>query len=581
MNDLHQPTPTSPPPRRRLGELLVAAGAISARDAEDAVDRAAPGERLGATLQRLGLVTDADLADAVAAQLRLPRIDLTRERVDLNAVARLPERLADRYDVLPLALDGETLRVAISDPSDVAALDGVRLAAGVRAVQPVVTTSGPLAAARRRAYRAASTHDLLRDLDGDRGPAMAPPPARADAVDDGTPIAQLVEALVADAIAARASDVHLEPDREGLRVRLRVDGDLRETTRIPEARAAPLRSRLKLLAQLDIAERRLPQDGRGLVRVGAREQDLRVSVMPTLHGETLVLRLLPRRQDLLGLDALGFADREHAALARALRRSQGLVLLTGPTGSGKTTTAYASLAAVDPERRNVLTLEDPIEVEWLGVNQTQVDPSIGLTFAHGLRHVLRQDPDVLLVGEVRDRETAELTVEAASTGHLVIATVHTNDAPSAVSRLADLGADRFLLASALELVIAQRLVRRICEGCSEPAEVAADVRRELGLGPEPDRWIGARRGRGCDRCDGSGIHGRDAVAESLVVEPEARELLLGGADDARPARTAMASGLRPLRADAIDRATAGQITFEEALSATPDPLIAPGSTVEP
>ena len=569
----------TPPPaddagrrRRRLGELLVSAGALSATEVEDAVDRAAPGERLGATLRRLGLVTEPDLADALAAQLRLPRVDLEHEEVDLAAVALLPERLADRYDVLPFAFDGNTLSVAMTDPSDVDALDGIRLATGVRTVRPVVATAGPLGSARRRAYRATTTRELVRQLEPSRSADPHPPSSPQPSVAaETTPIGQLVEALIADALAARASDVHLEPDRDGVRVRLRVDGQLRETARIPEQRAAPLRSRIKLLAQLDIAERRLPQDGRALVRVASREQDLRVSAMPTLHGETIVLRLLPRHADLLALDELGLAASDHDRLAAVLARPQGLVLLTGPTGSGKTTTAYAALEAVDPHRRNVLTLEDPIEVEWPGVNQTQVDPDIGLSFAHGLRHVLRQDPDVLLVGEVRDRETASLTVEAASTGHLVLATLHTNDAPSAVARMADLGADRFLLASALQLVVAQRLVQCVCEACAVADPTAANRLPRL----PGDTLAGAtpRYGPGCERCDGLGVYGRTAVAETLPVTPQLRQQLQTGVDELRVAHTALDAGWRPLRADAVDRAIRGQITVAEAERATPEPPV--------
>ncbi len=558
--------------RRRLGELLVTAGAVGAAEVEDAVDRAAPGERLGATLRRLGLVTEPDLADALATQLRLPRIDLEQEEVDLGAVALLPEGLAERYDVLPLAFDGDTLSVAMTDPSDVDALDGIRLASGARTVRPVVATAAPLASARRRAYRATTTRELVRQLDpGRTAVASRQPSPEPSVAAASTPIGQLVEALIADALTARASDIHLEPDRDGVRVRLRVDGQLRETARIPEQRAAPLRSRLKLLAQLDIAERRLPQDGRALVRVGSREQDLRVSAMPTLHGETIVLRLLPRHADLMGLGELGFSPSDHDRLAAVLARPQGLVLLTGPTGSGKTTTAYASLEAVDPHRRNVLTLEDPVEVEWPGVNQTQVDPDIGLSFAHGLRHVLRQDPDVLLVGEVRDRETAALTVEAASTGHLVLATLHTNDAPSAVARMADLGADRFLLASALQLVVAQRLVQCVCEGCAEPDPAAVDQLPRL----PGDALAGAtpRRGRGCERCDGLGVYGRTAVAETLPVTPQLRQQLQSGVDELRVAHTSLDAGWRPLRADAVDRAISGQITVAEAERATPEPPV--------
>jgi len=555
--------------RRRIGELLLSAGVVTEAAIRDAIDVAAPGERLGSALVRLGLVGQREVADALAAQLRLGRTDLDDPEVaEPAAAARIPMALAERHDVLPLRLEGDTLYLAMSDPSDVAALDDVRLTAEVRTVRPVVATSDALTQARRRAYRAPVTQDLLwRREQDDEEIELRTGADGADAV----PVVARLDQLLRDAVQQRASDIHIEPYRGGARVRLRVDGVLREAERLPADLHRRLVSRLKLIAELDIAERRRPQDGRARAVVDDRPLELRISVMPTLRGETVALRLLPRAEELLGLDELGLPPTAGEALQRTLARPQGLVLLTGPTGSGKTTTAYAALAATDALGRNIRTLEDPVEVRWLGINQTQIDPRLGVTFASGLRHLLRQDPDVLLVGEVRDTETAQLTVEAASTGHLVLATLHTNDAPSAVARLVDLGADRFLLASALDLVIAQRLVRRTCHACAEADEPGSPLLGELSLTSEQLAGATLLRGRGCSVCDGTGVEGRTAIAEVVRVDQPLRDALLTTGDEVKVLAAARGSGMRSLRQDALARAWVGDITLAEALRTTPEP----------
>jgi type IV pilus assembly protein PilB len=562
-----EPSEDRPGRRRRLGELLVDAAVLSEAQLDDVLSVAPHGERLGATVMRLGLATDLEVADALATQLRLERIDLDEDRPDPEAVDLLPPRLAQRHEVLPVRLEEGVLVLATADPTDLVALDDVRLATGQRTVRPVVATMRQLASARRRAYATDAAQDLLDDLDEpERHTEDEVTGADADA-----PVVKLVDAVLADAVAARASDVHLEPDRDGLRVRIRVDGLLRERTRIPRSMAGQVVSRLKIVARLDIAERRLPQDGRTVVRVEDQELDVRVSTMPTLHGETVVLRLLPKGSDRVAIDDLGLRESARTRLLDALRRPQGLVLVTGPTGSGKTTTLYAGLAAVTDPTRNVLTLEDPVEVQLPGVNQTQVAPKIGLTFARGLRHVLRQDPDVVLVGEIRDQETAQLAVEASFTGHLVLATLHTNDAPSTLARLVDLGADRFLVASSLLLVVAQRLARRVCPRCAVPTTADPEVAARLGLDDAALAAASLRRGAGCRVCEGAGTLGRVALTEVLPVTPRLRELILDGAAESALARQARLDGLTSLREDAIDRAVAGDIPLEEALRVTPEP----------
>ncbi len=569
MTELQPEPPTGAAPRRRrLGELLSEAGVLEPDRIEEGLQRSGPDERLGAALLRLGMIDERRLADALATQLGLERVDVDMETVDPEAVGLLPARLAERHDVLPMRFEGHVLVIATADPSDVVALDDVRVATRVRSVRAVVATISALERARRGAYRVDVAHDVLDAVE-------ETPEVFADdleVVDENSqPVVRLVDALIGNAVTARASDVHIEPDGDGVGVRVRVDGLLRETRRIPRILGRQVISRIKIMSKLDISERRLPQDGRAVIRVEGQEVDLRVSTMPTMHGETVVLRLLPKGADRVALSELGFGDATLEALLDALERPQGLVLVTGPTGSGKTSTLYAGLTAVADPTRNVLTLEDPVEMQLPGVNQTQIEPKIGLTFARGLRHVLRQDPDVILVGEIRDEETARLAVEASFTGHLVLATLHTNDAPSAVARLVDLGAEAFLIASSLLLVVAQRLARAVCDSCAVEDEPSAELLARLGLKADELEDAVLRRGTGCRACDDTGTHGRVAIGEVLRVTPAVRALVVEGAAETVVARQARADGLVPLRIEAIRVATTGAITLDEALRITPDP----------
>lgn len=549
--------------------MLVDAGVLDEADVQEVIHRRLPGERFGDVLLRIGMATEDEVADAIAGQLRLPRVDVTYLVPDADVVRLVPSWLADRHGVLPLRLDEDVLVLATDDPSDVSVLDDIRLVAGVRSVRPEVASSSALTMARRRVYRVDATQDLLEEIGDD--PAELDSSDESQVPDDAAPVVRLVHRLLSDAAALRASDLHLESDADGLRVRVRVDGLLREANRVPRSLAAQVRSRLKILAHLDIAERRLPQDGRCRVRLDGQTIDLRVSTMPTLDGETIVMRLLPQGAERISFGELGLSATAEDHFLEALERPQGLVLVTGPTGSGKTSTLYAGLAEVADVTRNVLTLEDPIEYQLPGINQTQIEPAIGLTFARGLRHVLRQDPDVLLVGEIRDAETAQLAVEAAATGHLVLATLHTNDAVASIARLVDLGVDQFLAAAALELVVAQRLVRRVCEACAGPDQPADRVLRRLHLTPDDLQQATPRRGSGCDACGGTGEVGRTAVSEVVTIGQQLRELIGEGATESQLARAARSAGMRSLRAEALALAEAGTITYAEVLRATPTP----------
>jgi general secretion pathway protein E len=458
---------------------------------------------------------------------------------------------ARRHLVLPLGPDDGPLTVAVADPLALAPLDDLRFVYE-RPVRPVVVPAAALRAAIAWAYEAAA-HDepaadaALRDeLDrplelGDVGlDAFAEQPDLLDA-DDEAPVIRLVNALLADATKARASDIHIEPYERALAVRFRIDGVLHDVLAPPQRLAAPLASRVKVMAGLDVAERRLPQDGRLAVRMGGRDVDVRVSVVPTAFGERVALRLLDRADASLALEDLGLTPALVARVAPLLGRTHGIVLVTGPTGSGKTTTLYAALRRLADGSRNVMTIEDPVEYQLHGIAQMQVHPRIGLGFAAGLRAILRQDPDVILVGEIRDRETVEIALQAALTGHLVLATLHTNDAASAMTRLLDMGVERYLIASAVTAVLAQRLVRRTCGACGA---------------------------RGCETCRRTGFHGRTGIHELLVVDDRVRALVMAGAEAPAVRRAAIGAGMITLRDDGLAKARAGITTASEVVRAT-------------
>ena len=567
--------------RMRLGEILVSNDIITEAELEDALAAQASGgerRRLGTTIVELGFCTEQDIADALASQLGLGTVDLAEVAPDAGALARIPRKLADRHHALPLEIDEDgVLVVAMSDPTNVVALDDLKLTAGARSVRPVVAPESELTEALRRAYGTdTSALDMVEGMD--EAEVIQVDRSEADDLSTGTgvdaqPIIRLANAILTDAVRARASDIHVEPEREHVRVRYRIDGMLRETMRVPKHIGPSLTSRLKIMASLDIAERRRPQDGRAMIRVDGDEVDLRVSTMPTLFGETIVLRLLRKGAEQLRIDELGMAKDAREEFLNAIGRPQGLIVCTGPTGSGKTTTLYAGMTELADPVRNVLTLEDPIEYQLEGVNQTQINPKIGLTFARGLRTVLRQDPDVVMVGEIRDRETAELAMEASFTGHLVLSTLHTNDAPSTIIRLVDLGIERFLIASSLLMVIAQRLVRTVCQHCVQPRQPQERTLRLLGLSREDiqDRELVA--GAGCQICDMTGFLGRVGVYEVLPATPRMRELVTEGASESDIAHLAREEGMRTLREDGLAKAFAGITTLEEVVRTTPEEAI--------
>jgi type IV pilus assembly protein PilB len=551
--------------------MLVTAGVLSPEQLAEALAQqtgnGGPRRRLGRVLLEMGLTDERTIATTVADQLGLDMVDLAEIPVSAETVRRLPQPISERHSLCLLEMlpDGRAV-VAMADPTNVLALDDVRFT--LRAdLLTVVALESQIQEQLRRAWSLAGGVSDLVQFGEDEGPQELPADLAARAVDD-SPTVKLVDQILRDAVAARASDIHLEVQREALRVRFRVDGILRDVLSAPQRLAGSVTSRIKIISGLDISERRVPQDGRTRIAVAGQEIDTRVSTLPSLHGEKVVVRILTRGDAVPSLEDLGFEPDQLAAFRRALRLPQGLVLITGPTGSGKTNSLYAGINAVlDPEK-NIVTLEDPVEVQLPGITQVQVNAKTGMTFQAGLRSVLRQDPDIVLVGEVRDGETTELALKAAMTGHLVLTTLHTNSAPAALTRLIDMGADPFLVASSLALCVAQRLVRRPCPRCAAPHDPPDDVLALLGITAADLQGANPVKGAGCPECGGSGYRGRTAVYEVLEVDAAMRRVLVKDPSEAAIVAQAKEAGMRNLRASALLKALDGRTTLEEVLRVT-------------
>ena len=560
--------------RRRLGEVLVEHGAISEEQLEHALDaqRTAQRERrrvrLGTLVVELGYASERQVATALAAALSLEVVDLSAITLDHEVSRLLPRSVAERHLVMPIRRDDHgVVTIACSDPTNVIAIDDVKVYVGGSQLKLVVATESQLRDLLGRTWAlsddSADVAMILEDLEESYDDETDSESGFADA-----PTVRLVNTILADAVRARASDIHVEPQANAVRIRYRVDGLLRDVMTVPRAAAAGLTSRIKVMSNLDIAERRLPQDGRTRLQVDGSLLDARISTLPNIHGEKVVIRLLARADSVPPITKIGMEEMQLEALLGTLVAPQGLILITGPTGSGKTSTLYSSIHQIKTPDRNIVTLEDPVEMQVQGITQVQIHERAGLTFARGLRSVLRQDPDVVLVGEVRDPETAKLALEASMTGHLVLTTLHTNSAPAAITRLVDMGVEPFLVASSLSLVVAQRLVRRVCEACSAPYTPPARVLTLLGI--EADDMAGAepRRGTGCADCGNTGYRGRLGVFEVLPVTASMRAVLMTTPNEGAVAAAARASGMQTLRSSALIKAHTGLTTYEEVLRVT-------------
>jgi general secretion pathway protein E len=551
-----------------LGDVLVAEGVTTREMVERALARArVTGERLGEALVALGAATWEEVLRAVARQQGFAFLARAELPSPLPAIKNLSPKYLRQYVVCPVSVDGGVLTVAAADPLNPLVVDDLRQATGMP-VRLAVSTPEAILEAIDRTYEAATT-PLQRLVEGleEEGPREGEEDiAQLRDMAFEAPVVRLVNLLIENAVAAEASDIHIEPFEDTLRVRYRIDGVLFDQEAPPRRLRDAVTSRIKLMAEMNIAERRLPQDGRIRVTVQGRRVDIRVSTIPTVHGESIVMRLLDRQSVFLPLERLGFAPDTLMRFQRLIQRPHGILLVTGPTGSGKTTTLYAALDKINRPDRKIITIEDPVEYQLKGVNQIPVKPKIGLTFATGLRHIVRQDPDVILVGEIRDLETVEIAIQAALTGHLVFSTLHTNDAPGAIPRLQDMGAEPYLIASVLEGVLAQRLVRRICVHCRVPAVPSPAELAALGVEPPPGTRL--YRGRGCDACRGTGYRGRTGIYELFAITEDTRSLILRRAPSGEIRRHAIESGMVTLRLDGWAKACQGITTVEEVLRVT-------------
>lgn len=547
---------------KHLGVILVEDGALTETDLAEALDvQRERGDSLGRTLVELGMVTETQLVRALASQVDLDFVELTDFPVDRAAVALVPDTIARRHGALPIAFDGESLKVAMSNPGNVVAVDDLRAFTGMK-VTPVVATHDDVMAAIDRYCRSDAE---LQDLQGELGEEETVDLDKiGDVIEDEAPIVRFVNLLVTQAIQDRASDIHIEPAEKDVVIRYRIDGVLHEMQRAPKATQNSVISRIKILSDIDIAERRKPQDGRMSVNHQGKKVDLRVATLPTVWGEKIVLRILDNSTAQLALEDLGLRERNADIYASSYSKPYGMILVTGPTGSGKSTTLYATLNQIARPEINVITVEDPVEYRIPGINQVQVNPKAGLTFAAALRSILRADPDVVLVGEIRDSETAQIAIEAALTGHLVLSTLHTNDAPSAVTRLIEMEIEPFLVGSALDCVVAQRLARRLCTHCREQyAATRAEMERfaEFGIAEGLELF----RPVGCARCSHTGYRGRLALHEVMPVNEDIERLAVGRSSSAEIARTARDGGLETLMADGWAKVQEGLTSIEELL----------------
>jgi type IV pilus assembly protein PilB len=554
--------------RNRVGDILVSWGRIS----EEQLRRAAgaqsgSGRELGEELVGLGMVSREDLARANAERLGLEFVELSGKDVDRGALELFPEKVLRRHGALPLRIEDGRLVVAISDPTDIQALDDLRVISGYR-ISPVIASAEDISKVQTRFFATGkSISGLLGDAAGEEDEEESDDlELGAEADSEDRPVIRLVSSILQQAVSDGASDIHVEPRSGAVTVRMRVDGVLRETMSIPPRLQGGVITRLKIIGNLDIAERRVPQDGRFSVKLSAKKVDFRVASLPTVHGEKMVLRLMDTSSVETDLRKLGFAPEVFSAYEKIVRRPYGAILVTGPTGSGKSTTLYATLNELNSQEKNIITVEDPVELRVEGVNQIQVNPRAGLTFASGLRSILRSDPDIVMIGEIRDQDTAKISIEAALTGHLVLATLHTNNAPGALTRLTEMGVEPFLTSSAVDCVIAQRLARKLCPRCKEPTEVDREVLEEMEfpfgkLEAEPTLY----RAVGCERCGGTGYRGRVGIYEMMVVTEEIRDMILRRVSTSEVSRAAEEGGMVRLREDGLLKAAKGMTTLEEVL----------------
>ncbi len=549
---------------KQLGDILLEGGHVTPDQLANAVDEQKRlGRSLGRVLVDLGVLSEGQLVSALATQIGLKFVDLSDYPVDGSAVMRVPSPVCRRHNALPIGYEDGKLLVAMADPANVFAVDDIRSMTGME-VKPVVATKADVLAAINRYHRGDDEMDQLTsaiDVADDSDDL-----SKVKEITEEAPIVKFVNLLITQAIQDRASDIHIEPAEKDLRVRFRIDGVLHEVMRSPKTITSGVTSRLKIMADINIAERRIPQDGRLSVTSNGKKIDLRVATLPTVWGEKIVMRILDNSTAMMKLSDLGFGDENYEVYSKSFVKPYGMILVTGPTGSGKSTTLYATLNIVSKPEVNVITVEDPVEYRLPGINQVQANPKAGLTFAAALRSILRCDPDIVLLGEIRDKETAHIAIEAALTGHLVLSTLHTNDAPSAIVRLTEMGIEPFLVGSALDSVLAQRLARKLCAKCKEPYVPTREALVEMRFPWSPDEPPPTLyRPIGCSACSKTGYKGRLALHEVMSVTEEIEKLAVEHASALTISKVALAQGMITLRNDGLSKVKAGHTSMEEIL----------------
>jgi type IV pilus assembly protein PilB len=558
----------------KLGDILVREGLITQEQLKKALlDQKGSGMRLGYTLVKLGFIEETEVTKMLARQYRMPAVDLSRFEVDPKILKLLPPDIAIKHTVLPLKREGRTLTIAIADPNNVAAIEDIKFITRCD-VFPVIAGEYTLRNAIDRHYQQsdAQLQNLLRSVeqaeDLEVVEESTDDDVKAQDLADDAPVVKLINGLLTDAVKRGASDIHIEPFEHEMRVRYRVDGALQEVMKPPVKMRAALTSRVKIMASLNIAERRVPQDGRIKLKMGVRVIDFRVSTLPVLFGEKIVLRILDKGNLTLDLKKFGFEVKAEQELLKAILNPYGMVLVTGPTGSGKTTTLYSALSTINTIEVNIMTAEDPVEYNLMGINQVLVKNDVGMTFAAALKAFLRQDPNIIMVGEIRDMETGSIAIKAALTGHLVLSTLHTNDAPSTVTRMIDMGIEPFNVASAVNLIVAQRLVRRICSGCKTEHKYTDDELHALSIPLADAAKLTFFKGQGCDTCGGTGYKGRQGLYEVMSMTSNLRRLVLKGGSTEELQQQAVKDGMLTLRMDGMLKVKRGITSLEEVVKET-------------
>ena len=524
------------------------------------------GTPIGKLLIKTGIITEDDYAQAMSEALEVPYIDLNNYLVDANTLKFIPESAARKHKAIPIFKIGDTVTVAMADPKDIMAIDDLTRKSKCEIESVLAGETAILNAIDQYYGVQGSVEDVIKDISKDKKKEAAPielDPKKLAEIAEEAPVIKLVNLIIMQAVKERASDIHVEPEEGALKIRFRIDGVLYEMFSPPKHLELAILSRIKVLSKIDIAEKRKPQDGRFNIKVENRDIDLRVSTFPTIYGENIVIRILDKGTVLLDLDTLGFSKNTKKDFESLIKHPHGIILVTGPTGSGKTTTLYSALSTIDSKEKNIITVEDPVEYHLGRVRQSQINPKAGLTFASGLKSILRQDPDIIMVGEIRDKETVEISIQAALTGHLVFSTLHTNDAVSALTRLLDMGVESFLISSSVMGILAQRLVRKVCEKCKESYKPSDEILK--GIGKDIKKLF---RGKGCNNCKDTGYKGRVGIFELLIINEEIRKMIIARASNDVIKRKAVEMGMKTLSDDGLEKVSKGITTIDEIIKIT-------------